>query len=120
MNLGLGVDIVSVPRIRKALKNKKFKNKIFTPSEITYCQKRKSPEIYYAARFAAKEAVKKALAGKLKKIAWQEIEIAHNTDSSPKINLSPAVKKKLKNPKILITLSHTHELAVAVAYLIKT
>ena len=98
MNLGLGVDIVSVPRIRKALKNKKFKDKIFT----------------------AKEAVKKALAGKLKKIDWKEVEVAHNRDSSPKINLGSKVKKKLKNPKILITLSHTHEFAVAVAYLIKT
>ena len=120
MNLGLGVDIVSVPRIKKALKNKKFKNKIFTPREISYCQKRKNPEIYFAARFAAKEAVKKALAGKLKKIDWKEVEVAHNRDSSPKINLDSKVKKKLKNPKILITLSHTHEFAVAVAYLIKT
>ncbi|HKZ22425.1 MAG TPA: holo-ACP synthase [candidate division Zixibacteria bacterium] len=120
MNLGLGVDIVSVPRIRKALKNKKFKDKIFTAKEISYCQSRKSPEIYFAARFAAKEAVIKALAGKLRKIDWKEIEVAHNRDSSPKINLDSKVKKKLKNPKILITLSHTHEFAVAVAYLIKT
>ena len=58
MNLGLGVDIVSVTRIKKALKNRKFKSKIFTPKEIAYCQSRKNPEIYFAARFAAKEAVK--------------------------------------------------------------
>jgi len=120
MNLGLGVDIVAVSRIKKALKNKKFKNKVFTSKEIAYCQSRKNPEIYFAARFAAKEAVKKALAGKLKKINWKEMEVANNKDGSPKVSLSPVIRKKLKNPKILITLSHTHDVAVAVAYLIRT
>ncbi len=120
MNLGIGVDIISVARIKKALKNKNFINKLFTPQEVAYCRKRKNPEVYFAARFAAKEAVKKALAGKLKKIDWKAVEVTHNSNGSPKINLSPLVKKKLKNPQILITLSHTHEFAVAVAYLIRT
>ncbi|OGC78763.1 MAG: holo-[acyl-carrier-protein] synthase [candidate division Zixibacteria bacterium RBG_16_40_9] len=119
MNLGIGVDIISVARIKKALKNKNFIGKLFTPQEVAYCRKRKNPEVYFAARFAAKEAVKKALAGKIKAVSWRDVEVLNNKDGSPKIDLNSSIRKKLKNQKILITLSHTKEYAIAVAFLMK-
>lgn len=119
MNLGIGVDIISVARIKRALKNKKFTNKLFTPQEVAYCRKRKNPEISFAARFAAKEAVKKALAGKIRTVNWKEVEVLNAKDGSPTINFSSRHKNKLKNQKILITLSHTKDYAVAVALITK-
>ena len=120
MSEGLGVDLVSIERIKKALKNQNFKSKVFTPQEISYCQKRKNPEIFFSARFAAKEAVKKCLANKIKKkVGWKDIEVLNNPDGSPKINLSLALKKNLKNNNIFITLSHTQEYAIAIAGLTK-
>ncbi len=119
MSIGLGVDIVSIPRIKKALVNRKFINKLFTPKEISYCQSRKNSEVYFAARFAAKEAVKKALAGKIKTVNWREVEVSNAKDGSPTINFISRNKKKLKNQKILITLSHTQDYAVAVAMITK-
>lgn len=119
MSIGLGVDIVSVARVKRALKDKRFINKVFTPQEVVYCRRRKNSEIHFAARFAAKEAVKKALAGKIKTVKWREVEVLNAKDGSPKINFYSRHKNKLKSEKILITLSHAQDYAVAVAVITK-
>ncbi len=120
MDQKIGVDLVSIARLKKALKNKHFKAKVFTPKEIKYCQKRKNSQVFFAARFASKEAVKKCLAGKIKRaIRWKDVEVSNKPDGSPQINLNSTLKKELKNQRILITLSHTDEYAIAVAWLTK-
>ena len=60
---GIGTDIVNIKRLEKLLKKNglKFKNRIFSKDEILYCEKRKNPFPFYAKRFAAKEALSKAL-----------------------------------------------------------
>ena len=60
---GIGTDIVNIKRIEKSIKlnGNKFKNKIFSKNEILYCEKKKNPRSFYAKRFAAKEALSKAL-----------------------------------------------------------
>ena len=110
MILGTGIDIVEIERIQKAIDRwgDHFLNHVFTQKEITYAQKHKYPTQHFAARFAAKEAVLKAI-GKNAHINWKDIEIVNEKNGRPRCTLD---KKKFKN-KILISISHTHVHAVA-------
>ena len=66
---GIGTDIINIKRIEKSLKlhGKKFKNNIFSKNEVSYCDKKKNPSAFYAKRFAAKEALSKALGTGIRK-----------------------------------------------------
>ena len=66
---GIGTDIINIKRMEKLLKNSnsKFKNKIFSKKEIMYCEKKNNPSSFYAKRFAAKEALSKALGTGIRK-----------------------------------------------------
>ncbi len=117
---GIGIDIIEVERIKKTLdkKSKKFLYKVFTELEIITCRKKRKPEIFLAGRFAAKEAVIKALGSVLKqKPAWKEIEIVTGFKGLPKVKLSGQLNQKLKKSTILISISHTDNLAIALAIL---
>lgn len=104
---GTGIDIVEVERIKKALeKNEKFLKKVFTETELSYCLKKKNKYQHLAARFAAKEAFKKAVD---KSISFREIEVVKK-DKKPEIRI---LNKKFKG-KILLSISHTRNYAVAV------
>ena len=105
----VGVDIESVKRFKK--NPEEFYNKIFTQKEITYCNGKACPEQHFAVRFAAKEAVIKAV-NKLEKIFYSDIEIINNKDGQPSINLLKKTKK-LKRSNFSISLSHTNDLAIA-------
>ena len=88
----------------------RFKNKIFSKSEITYCEKKKNSSAFYAKRFAAKEAFSKALGTGIRKgINLKNIEISNNVYGKPSIllkgTLSSYLKKKLKSKKYDIHLS---------------
>ena len=75
---GIGTDIVNIKRMSKTLKNKNnnFKKRIFSKNEIIYCEKKKNPFSFYAKRFAAKEALSKALGTGIRKgINFKNIEI---------------------------------------------
>ena len=110
--LGIGTDIVNINRINKALKlnGTKFKNKIFSKKEISYCDNKKYPSAFYAKRYAAKEALSKALGtGINKDINFKNIEISNDINGKPSISLKGSVnsyiKKKMKNKKYTIHLS---------------
>ena len=88
----------------------KFKNKIFTKKEIRYCENKKNPAPFYAKRFAAKEALSKALGTGIRKgINFKNIEISNNKFGNPSIKLSGStadyLKKKIKAKKYSIYLS---------------
>ena len=109
---GIGTDIVNIKRMELTLKKYgvKFKNKIFSKNEITYCERKKNSSAFYAKRFAAKEALSKALGTGFKKgINLKHIEISNNTHGKPYILLKGKVanylKKKVKNKKYAIHLS---------------
>ena len=75
---GLGTDIVNIKRLEKVLKNRKnsFKTRVFSRKEILYCEKKNNPAPFYAKRYAAKEALSKALGTGIRKgIYFKEIEI---------------------------------------------
>ena len=87
---GVGTDIIEVKRIQSAIeKNNGFRLRVYTPAEIDYCEKKaKNRYPSYAARFAAKEAVAKALAeGVGKNISLNEIELANKKSGAPFIKL---------------------------------
>ena len=109
----LGVDIVEVARFDKELCEKtSFLTRVFTPEEIGYCQTKSNPAPCYAARFAAKEAVIKALSPFSLTPALHEIEVRHRPSGAPSIalHLPSATRFSIK-----ISISPERTAAVAVA-----
>ena len=91
----VGVDLVEVKRISQLIKNNRFINRVFTQSEINYCQSKKNASQHYAVRFAAKEAVWKALNSqdiKNKRLTHKDIGIRNSADGSPRVALSNKFK----------------------------
>ena len=120
MICGSGVDIIEIDRIRKAFRRWKdsFPQRVFTRKEIEYCESKKDPVAHYAARFAAKEALIKALANKsFERIRLSEIEIvADQGRERPKVALygnAQEVAMALKVEDIFVSISHSKKYAVA-------
>ena len=96
--IGNGVDIVDNNRIRKAIKNKKFINRIFTNEEILHAKNKVNKTNFYAKRFAAKEAFLKALGiGIRNDINFKDISIKNNKLGKPMIILNNKIQKIIKN-----------------------
>ena len=119
MNIkGIGTDIVEIDRFKEAIerKGKALLDRLFTEKEQKYCNKFKDPTIHLAARFAAKESVAKALGkGFGKTLSFLDIEIINDDTGKPNAYLSKKVLKELKNPEILISISHSKTHAIAFA-----
>ena len=113
---GLGTDIIEIERIKNAYirYGKKFLDRIYTPREQLYCLSHKNPAEHLAVRFAAKEAVAKAMGtGFQKGLSFLDIEIINNQDGKPEVVLSNQCS--YFNSPILISLSHCKEYALALA-----
>ena len=122
---GIGTDIVNIKRLEKSLKknNKNFKNRIFSKKEIQYCEKKKKSSSYYAKRFAAKEALSKALGTGIRKgINFKDIEILNDNFGKPSINLKGStanfLRRKIKKKKYFIYLSLSDDMPWAQATVI--
>lgn len=117
MKLKIGNDIIETDRIEKLCKKygDKFKNRVYTKNEIEYCESKNINKYQsYAGRFAAKEAVFKAISYDLKnkyKINWTDIEIINDSNGRPYVNL----KKLNFLNDIDISISHIKEYAIASA-----
>ena len=122
---GIGTDIVNIKRIKKSLKRNTntFKYRIFSKNEIIYCDKKNNPIPSYAKRFAAKEALSKALGTGIRKgINFKDIEILNDNLGKPSIRLKGStanfLKKKIKAKKYSIYLSLSDDLPWAYATVI--
>ena len=118
---GIGTDIVSVDRIKKSLKNKNFLKRVFNEKEILKCKKINNSTNCYAKRFAAKEALSKALGtGISNGVNFNEIIVLNKKSGKPYINFSGQTKKilnkKFKGKKTKISLSLSDEKKYAVAF----
>ena len=121
MIISLGTDLIEVARIRAALENstigRRFQKRVFTDTEITYCEKRQRKYESYAARFAAKEAVMKALGrGWGSKVAWLDIEVVNAPGGAPRVDLhhnSAKLARELGIERFALSLTHTEEHAMA-------
>lgn len=113
----LGVDLIEIDRIARALARHggSFKERCFTEAEIAYCDSKANPPQHYAARFAGKEAVGKAL-GTGVHFTWREIEIKGRP--KPGVHLSGRTKAaadRLGVREIELSMTHARDLAAAVA-----
>lgn len=120
--LGIGIDLVEVERIRQLLEKhgERFRSKTFTQNEILYCDSCGNPAMHYAARFAAKEAVAKALGTGLwaKGVDWKDIEVTRNAEGCPEVTLTGGAFARMRESggtDVLVSLTHTADLASAYA-----
>lgn len=115
---GIGNDIIEVGRIRKSIERygQRFLDRVFTPREQAYCLARKDSSIHFAGRFAAKEAVVKALGtGFTDAISWTDIEVVNDAKGKPTILLSDELQLHFDHPTIMISISHCYSYATAMA-----
>lgn len=125
MNLfGIGIDVVEVSRIQQSISDfgPRFLERIFTPAEREYCERQARSPIHYAARFAAKEAVSKALGtGIGKEVAWLDLEVIRKESGEPEIHLSGHAKRladRLGVCTIKVSLTHAEHYAAANAVIL--
>lgn len=117
MKVTCGTDIIEIKRIKDSIERLggKFVERIFTESEIKYCESKKNQKYqHYAARFAVKEAVFKAISWKIEdkyKIEWKDFEVYTNEQGRPFIKINNIDLKDIEN--IDISISHCKEYAVA-------
>jgi len=115
---GLGNDIIEIDRVRKGFEahGQPFLDRLFTKKEQEYCQLHSDPYPRYAGRFAAKEAIVKALGcGFGTEAGWHDIEIIADAKGKPEVHISSGLKERFNSPKILVSISHCKEYAAAVA-----
>ena len=121
--LGIGVDLVECARIQHSLDRfgDRFLHRVFTEGEIAYSQSMKFPARHLAARFAAKEAISKAFGtGIGKAMGWKDIDVHKKPSGEPFVVLEGGAKKLASErgvTKVLITLSHTDNHAMAMIVL---
>ena len=126
MIVSVGVDMIEVARIQRALEDggigKRFRDRVYTANEIAYCEKKGRGKYQsYAGRFAAKEAVMKALGtGWGAKVSWSNIEVVRARGGKPEIalhNHTSAFAQKLGIRRLMVSITHTnhHALAYVVA-----
>lgn len=117
MIIGIGIDMVEISRVKRAIENEKFITRVYTEKEINYCVSRGKGAVQsYAARFAAKEAILKALGTGLRGGKLTELEILPDDLGAPVATLTGSFNKLAQTKqikKIWITLSHTKEYAAA-------
>ncbi len=116
---GLGVDIVEIQRMREALERRpRIKERCFSEEERSYCDARSRPEIHYATRFAAKEAILKALGTGFGGMRFTDVGVARDERGRPHPVLSgraAAFVQELGVSELHVSLSYTHVTAVASA-----
>ncbi len=123
--VGTGIDTIEVERVERALTRtataKRFRARVFTPREITYCESRGRGRFQsYAARFAAKEAVMKAMGtGWNRNVGWGEIEVVRERGQAPTLKLAGKAAAFASRKKIVrFHLSLAHTVASAIAHVI--
>ena len=123
MILGVGIDIIETERIKESIEKfgDAFLKKVFTQTEINYCDNKFNKYQHYAARFAAKEAIYKAMtSGWQEGVGWQDIEIVNEKNGMPLVKPSGKLKTFLSDDKDLrISISHSQNYVTAVAIIFK-
>ncbi len=123
MVFGIGVDIIEIERVQSSVEKygDQFLNKVYTQTELDYSLSKANKYQHLAARFAAKEAVFKALTtGWNKEVGWQDIEIYNEPNGMPLVKLKGELESFLSNGKSLkISMSHSRDYVVCIAIIYK-
>jgi holo-[acyl-carrier protein] synthase len=123
--VGLGADVIEVERIRGVLERQgeRFLARVFTDEEREYCSKMSHPHKHLAARFAAKEAVSKCFTtGIGAELGWRSVSVYHGPRHQPLVRLDEKGRALLAEAgatHVMLSLSHTETVAMAVAALVK-
>lgn len=118
MVIGIGVDVVEILRMKKVINEwgSVFLEKVFTENELNYAQSKKNFVQHLAARFAAKEAVAKAISrGWSGGFRWKDVEVSNDKTGKPEITLYGKLKDEFAMNKIFISLSHSENVVIAFA-----
>ena len=121
--LGVGTDIIECLRIAQMIERhgELFISRVYTEHEITYCAARKAATQHYAGRWAAKEAVLKALGtGWIKGISWRDVEVRNRNTGGPVVRLHGGAREVLERngiERVQLSISHcrSHATATAIA-----
>jgi holo-[acyl-carrier protein] synthase len=117
--VGLGLDLVEVERLAAVIgrQGERFLRRVFTDGEREYCATKSEPAVFYAARFAAKEAVAKAFGtGIGTSIGWLDIEVVRNAVGAPEVHLTGKGAEFAADrgvARIFLSLTHTRGMAAA-------
>jgi phosphopantetheine--protein transferase-like protein len=118
--IGIGVDLEMIKKFKDKKMNNVILKRIFTHDELTYCFKQKNPAQHLTARFAAKEAVVKALTqlgiAQLSVLTYRDIEVVHSANGSPAVLVSAVKRLPIS---IHISMSHSGDHAIALAFINK-
>jgi holo-[acyl-carrier protein] synthase len=110
----IGVDLIEIERVRRALERPGFRERCFTDAERAYCDSRANPAESYAARFAGKEAVGKAL-GCGVRFTWKEVEIVGRPKPGVRLaGRTAAFAQRVRAGEIDLSMTHSRELAAAI------
>jgi holo-[acyl-carrier protein] synthase len=114
--VGIGVDLVDVDRVKEILARRKtFVDRVFTADEIAYCRRQASPAECYAARWAAREACRKALGG-IRSMRWHDVRVERAPSGAPSIVLEGSSRARadvLGVSRVLLALTHERRMAAA-------
>jgi holo-[acyl-carrier protein] synthase len=116
---GIGVDILEINRMQKSVARfgDRILNRIFTDREIVYCRQKFNMYQHLAARFAAKEALSKAISTGLRgEFSWKDIEVVNDELGKPDFKLHGPLREKLSGHAVMLSLSHseTHVVAMVI------
>lgn len=118
MIFGIGTDIIEIARIESALKKhgEAFFERLFTDKECAYCRTYKHVAPHFAGRFAAKEAIVKAIGtGFTGDVQWQDIEILNDNLGKPVVMFHGKLAEKYRGKEVLLSISHCKSYATATA-----
>lgn len=123
MIYGVGIDLVKIQRIKNAVEKwgENFLNKVFTADEVAYCYQKKNPYLSLSVRFAAKEALIKAISSRVN-APLTDIEIVSSENGKPHIKVSGKLKKFFEDTSLkdaLLSISHEKEYGIACVVLEK-
>src|SRR3989449_3208776 len=120
--VGIGVDLVDVERVKRLLSRRlTFVERVFTPQEIAYCERQASPAECYAARWAAREACRKALGG-IREMRWREVWVERAPSGAPRLALSGSSLRRAETlgvTEVKVALTHERKMAAAFCVAVK-
>jgi holo-[acyl-carrier protein] synthase len=120
--VGIGVDLVDVDRVKQILgRRRSFPERVFTPDEVAYCERQASPAECYAARWAAREACRKALGG-IRSMRWHDVRVERAPSGVPSIVLDGSSRARadaLGVSRVLLALTHERRMAAAFAVAVR-